>query len=94
MAPSMPRYFFNIVRGKTVIPDPEGDALRSDADARRHASVTAQEMLEERHRYPRGMERWAFEITDQTGRHVATVLFSDFSSPFEPSMSKSKSSRR
>jgi len=72
----MPRYFFNIVRGKTVIPDPEGDALRSDAEAIRHASMTARDMLEERRRYSRrGMERWAFEIKNGTGRHVATVRF-------------------
>jgi hypothetical protein len=94
MTPSMPRYFFNIVRGTAVIPDPEGDELRSDADARRHASMTAREMLEERHKYRRGLEQWAFEITDQTGRHVATVLFSDVSRLSERKMPKSKSRRR
>ena len=74
----MPRYFFNIVRGRTVIPDPEGDSLRSDADAIRHASMVAREMIEERHFY-RGqrLERWAFEITDAAGRRVATVRFAD-----------------
>ncbi len=76
----MPRYFFNIVRGKTVIPDPEGDALHSDAEAIRHASMTAREMIEERHKYSRrGMQRSAFEITTGAGRHVATVRFSDVS---------------
>jgi len=74
----MPRYFFNILRGKTTIPDPEGDAFRSRTEAIRHASMVAREMLEERHRYGwRGMERWAFEITTGAGRHVATVRFSD-----------------
>ena len=74
----MPRYFFNIARGKTVIPDPEGDALHSDADAIRHASMVAREMIEGRHFY-RGqhLERWAFEITDDAGRRVATVPFAD-----------------
>jgi hypothetical protein len=74
----MSRYFFNIVRGKTVIPDPEGDALRSDVDAIRHASMVAREMIDRRHFY-RGqhVERWAFEITDGAGRRVATVLFAD-----------------
>ncbi len=72
----MPRYFFNIVWGKTVIPDPEGDTLRSDAEAIRHGSMVAREMIEERHKYSRrGIERWAFEITSGTGRHVATVRF-------------------
>jgi len=74
----MPRYFFNIVRGKTVIPDPEGDVLRSDTAARRHAFMIAREMIKERHNYRGcGIERWAFEITDKTGRHVAKVQFSD-----------------
>jgi hypothetical protein len=74
----MPRYFFNIVRDKTVIPDPEGDALRSDAEAIWHGSMVAREMIEERHKYSRrSMERWAFEIRNGSGRHVATVQFSD-----------------
>jgi hypothetical protein len=74
----MPRYFFNILRGKTVIPDPEGDSLRSDAAAIRHASMVAREMIEERHKYSRrNMKRWAFEIRNGAGRHVATVRFSE-----------------
>jgi hypothetical protein len=70
----MQRYSFNIVRGKTVIPDPEEDTLRSDADAIQHASMVAREMIEGRHFY-RGqhLERWAFEIADAAGRHIATV---------------------
>ena len=72
----MRRYFFNIVRGETVIPDPEGDALHGDVEAIEHASMVAREMIEWRHLY-RGqhVERWAFEITDDAGRHVATVPF-------------------
>src|ERR1700676_4786159 len=61
----MPRYFFNILRGKTAIPDPEGDSLPSDAAAIRHASMVAREMIEERHKYSRrNMKRWAFDIKD------------------------------
>ena len=87
----MRRYFFNIVRGKTVIPDPEGDTLRSDADAIRHASMVAREMIEGRHFY-RGqhLERWAFEIADAAGRHVATVRFADPPNP-KPATVKFKS---
>jgi hypothetical protein len=72
----VPHYFFNILRGKTAIPDPEGDSLPSDAAAIRHASMVAREMIEGRHFY-RGqhLERWAFEITDAAGRHVETVRF-------------------
>ena len=74
----MRRYFFNIARGKTVIPDPEGDLLPGDAEAIRHGSMIAREMLEQRHRYGRRhMALWAFEIRNGTGRHVATVRFLD-----------------
>ena len=74
----MPRYYFNIVRGGTVISDPDGDALHGDVEAIEHASMVAREMIEWRHFY-RGqhVERWAFEITDGAGRRVATVRFAD-----------------
>jgi hypothetical protein len=73
----MRRYFFNIVRGKTFIPDPEGDDLPAHKEARQHAEMVAREMIEERHKFnSRSIERWAFIITDSTGRHVATVPFS------------------
>jgi uncharacterized protein DUF6894 len=76
----MPRYFFNIVRNRTVIDDPEGDVLSGDAEARLHAATTARAMFAERHKYRqsgRHLAQWAFKITDESGRHVATVLFSD-----------------
>jgi uncharacterized protein DUF6894 len=74
----MPHYFFNILQGKTAIPDPEGDVFPGDAEAIRHASMVAREMIEERHKYSRrDMERWAFEIRNGAGRHVATVQFSE-----------------
>jgi hypothetical protein len=74
----MPRYYFNIVRGGTVISDPDGDELHGDAEAIEHASMVAREMIEERHFYRgRRLERWAFEIADDAGRHVATVRFTD-----------------
>jgi hypothetical protein len=74
----MPRYFFNIVRRKRVILDLDGDTLRSDADAIRHAFMVAREMIEQRHFYPgQYVERWAFQIADAAGRHVAMVRFAD-----------------
>ena len=87
----MPRYFFTIGRGKTVIPDPEGDAFRSDAEAIRHASVVAREMIAGRHFY-RGqhLERWSFEIADAAGRHVATVPFAEAPKP-NPATAQNKS---
>jgi hypothetical protein len=72
----MPRYFFNIVvRGRKAIPDPEGDELANDKAARDHAKMVARDMLNNRIWYKRGLEHWAFEITNGTGRRVALVPF-------------------
>jgi len=73
----MPRYFFNIaVRGRRAIPDPDGDECAGDKEARKHAKMIAQEMLSNRIWYKRGLEHWAFDITDGSGRKVSTVPFS------------------
>jgi len=74
----MPRYFFNIVvRGRRAIPDPEGDLLPGDKEARRHAKMIARDMLTKHIWYDRGLEHWAFEITNAAGRHVGVVPFAD-----------------
>ena len=72
----MPRYFFNIVvRGRKAIADPEGDQLPGDQAARNHAKMIARDMLANHVRYKRGLEHWAFEITNGAGRHVGFVPF-------------------
>jgi hypothetical protein len=73
----MARYSFNIVvRGRKAIPDPDGDELASDKAAREHAGMVAGEMLARRHWYKRGLEHWAFDITNGNGRKVGVVRFS------------------
>ncbi len=75
----MPRYFFNIVvRGRKAIPDPEGDELAGDKEARELARIIARDMLDRRHlvQARRGLEHWAFEITNGNGRKVGFVRFS------------------
>jgi hypothetical protein len=72
----MPRYFFNIiVQGRQPISDPEGDELAGDKEARKHAKTVARDMLSNRNRYKRGIEDWAFEITNGSGRIVGLVPF-------------------
>ena len=72
----MPRYFFNIVvRGRKAIPDPDGDELAGDTEARKHAKVIALDMLKNHARYKRGLEHWAFEITNEEGYRVGLVTF-------------------
>ena len=74
----MPRYFFNIVvRGRKAIPDPDGDELAGDKEARQHAEIIARDMLTNHIWYKRGLEHWAFEITNGSGRRVGLVAFSD-----------------
>ena len=73
----MPRYFLNIVvRGRKAIPDLEGDVLGNDKEALEHARMIARDMLERRHWYKRGLEHWAFEITNGNGRKLGIVRFS------------------
>jgi hypothetical protein len=84
----MRRYFLNIVRGRTFIPDPEGDDLPGDEQARAHAETVARAMIAERRKLnARRIERWAFIVTDHTGRHVATVPFSAQSAWAKPGAS-------
>jgi hypothetical protein len=79
----MPRYFFNIVvRGRKAIPDPEGDELAGDKEARKHAEMVAREMLSNRIWYKRGLEHWAFLVTNGAGRQVGVVPFSGRSRTF------------
>jgi hypothetical protein len=74
---SVPQYFFNIVvRGRMAIADPDGDQLPGDKEARRHAKMIARDMLANHIWYNRGLEHWAFEITNGAGRHVGVVPFS------------------
>jgi hypothetical protein len=76
----MPRYFFNIAIGKQKpIPDPEGDELDTDRAAWQHVRMVAREMLANCERYKRGLERWAFVITNEVGRQVGVVSFSTLS---------------
>jgi hypothetical protein len=78
----MPRYFFNIVvRGRKAIPDPEGDELAGDEEALEHAEMVAREMLTNHILYKRGLQHWALEITNEAGRRVGLVAFSDVVSP-------------
>ena len=75
----MPRYFFNIVGrpGRKAISDPDGDELAGDREAREHAKMVARDMLDRRLWYKRDLEKWAFAITDETGRQVAFVPFAN-----------------
>ena len=77
----MPRYFFNIRHrpgpaGLAV--DEEGDELADVASAREHALSAARSMIaQDRLTMVRDWMVCSFEITDEQGRHVLTIPFSD-----------------
>jgi hypothetical protein len=70
------------------MPEPDGDELAGDKEARKHVEMIAQEMSSNRSRYKRGLEHWAFVVTDEAGRQVAVVPFSDRSQIMTSSKSK------
>jgi len=73
----MSRYFFNIIiRDRKPIADPDGDLFAGDKEVRAHAKMVAREMLDRRLWYSRGLERWAFLITDKNRRQVGVAPFS------------------
>ena len=77
----MPRYFFNIrhrAGPKGLAVDEEGDELPDVNAAREHALNAARDLIT---RHQMSMIRdWfvcSFEISDEEGRHVMTVPFSE-----------------
>lgn len=71
----MPRYFFNIVDGRTI-DDGEGVTLADDGEARQQAMRTATEILQ--HEAMRGWDgsEWRMTVFDESGRCVFTLCFS------------------
>src|SRR4051812_22806149 len=84
----MPRYFFHLARGSSFVLDEEGDELANDEAAKEHADLVAGEMLEERHKYAWRVDRSVLLVTDDAGRHVATVAFSPGSPWASPQKTK------
>ena len=74
----MPRYFFNVVNG-----DFEADTVGSDLDglkaARLEAIRTARELMAEGVSMHGEWHHWKVVVTDDAGRTVMTVPFSEAS---------------
>lgn len=64
----MPRYFFHLTDGTSVLDDPDGLELPGDAAAREEAMLVAVD-VKTRFR-PRDWSGWAVRILDEEGRHV------------------------
>jgi len=77
----MPRYFLNVRHrpGESGLAvDHEGDELTDETKVRAHALHVARQMItKDRMATIRDWMDCSFEITDEAGRHVMTVPFSE-----------------
>ena len=77
----MPRYFLSLryrPGPKGLVVDEEGDELADETMVREHALHVARETIaRDRVALVRDWMECSFEITDEAGRHVMTVPFSD-----------------
>ncbi|MCF4124524.1 DUF6894 family protein [Methylobacterium sp. SyP6R] len=77
----MPRYFFHVRHGTGsdgLALDPEGDELAGPEAARAHALMVARDLITRvRLHAVRDWFACSFEVTDEDGRPVMTVPFSD-----------------
>ena len=77
----MPRFFFNVHHRSGpdgVALDPDGDEMADVAMVREHALAVARDLIARTHLD--SVSNWfdcAFEITDEHGRAVMTVPFTD-----------------
>jgi hypothetical protein len=73
----MKRFFLNVLDGETLIPDLEGDELRSELEACIVALETVREMMALPDRYG-SPERWAkrsLVLTDAAGEELLVLPF-------------------
>ena len=73
----MPRFYFHIVHGETVIEDPDGSELPDLDTARAEALQSARHLLADKVRNGEIVDGQRFEIRDGHGDLLATVAFKD-----------------
>jgi hypothetical protein len=75
----VPRFFFNVRKGRVLIRDPEGDDLPDVEAARELGLELVQDMLRLPHVYGemREWQRNEFVITDETGATVLVMPFAE-----------------
>lgn len=71
----MPRYFFHIRENGTLIEDEEGSLLASPEEAHLEALKAAREILAEKLLAGQVVDGGRFEIADEDGQTIDTVLF-------------------
>jgi hypothetical protein len=74
---AVPRFYFHIIDGETVITDPDGSELPDLATAHAEALQSARHLLADRIRAGEVLDGQKFEIRDDEGTLLATVPFTD-----------------
>lgn len=73
----MPRFYFHIVDGATVIEDPDGSDLPDLESALAEALQSARHLLADKVRAGDIVDGQRFEIRDEAGALLATLPFRD-----------------
>ena len=71
----MPRYFFHIRSADGLLEDPEGSELTDLAAAHVEARATVRDLLAELILAERVLDGQCVELTDDTGRMIASLPF-------------------
>lgn len=71
----MPRFFFDLVDYKAVVPDPDGITLPDIEAARARAVTDAREIIREGARRGEDRRSWRFEIKDESHALLLRVPF-------------------
>lgn len=69
----MPRYYFQLVEGNAVLPDPDGTEVASLQDAKREAVRAIREIAAEHLRSEQKLELTSIQIENEDGDLVASV---------------------
>jgi hypothetical protein len=73
----MPRFYFHIISGDTVIEDPDGSELPDLDTAMAEALQSARHLLADKVRNGEIVDGQRFEIRDDRGNLLATLAFKD-----------------
>lgn len=71
----MPRFYFNVRDGDTVITDQEGIELAGKSDAAEEAMQAARDLLADQLKHGARLESKSFEVVNDTGETVLTLPF-------------------
>lgn len=80
----MPRYYFHIRQGDILIRDPEGIEVAETEALEEEAVEAARDLLADGDLQGLDRREWLYEIADESGSTVLTLLFSEAVEPDLP----------